>query len=91
MTKPVIESANKGLGPVWELCKKYNCTKIQLALSYILSYAEVTTVIPGIRTVTQAKENTSGLFPLSPEDRLLIEELGKTDLKDVMKLIQQQG
>jgi len=87
----VIESANTALQPVWELCNKYNCTKTQLALSYILSYPEVSTVIPGIRTVAQAEQNTSGLFGLESKDRQLIEDLGAADFVTVMKLIQQQG
>jgi aryl-alcohol dehydrogenase-like predicted oxidoreductase len=73
------------------LCSKYNCTKTQLALSYILSYPEVSVVIPGIRTVSQAVLNTSGLFGLDQKDRKLIEDLGKKDFSEVMKLIQQQG
>lgn len=87
----VIEAANTALQPVWELCNKYNCTKTQLALSYILSYPEVSTVIPGIRTVAQAAQNTSGLFRLGQKDRQLIEDLGVNDFTAVMKLIQQQG
>jgi aryl-alcohol dehydrogenase-like predicted oxidoreductase len=91
LTPAVIETANKSLEPVWSLCSKYNCTKTQLALSYILSYPEVSVVIPGIRTVTQAVLNTSGLFGLDQKDRKLIEDLGKTDFAEVMKIIQQQG
>lgn len=91
LTSSVIEAANKALQPVWDLCTRYNCTKIQLALSYILSYPEVSTIIPGIRTIEQAKQNTSGLFKLMPEDRLLIEELGKGSFMEVMQLILQQG
>ncbi|HLG38157.1 MAG TPA: aldo/keto reductase, partial [Chitinophagaceae bacterium] len=81
----------KALEPVWNLCGKYNCTKTQLALSYILSYPEVSTVIPGIRTASQAVLNTSGLFQLDQKDKMLIEDTGKTDFAEVMKLIQQQG
>lgn len=87
----VIEAANIALQPVWNLCAKYNCTKTQLALSYILSYPEVSTIIPGIRTPKQTEQNTSGLFKLLPEDKLLIEQLGKESFTDVMQLIQQQG
>ena len=87
----VIETANKNLEPVWSLCGKYNCTKTQLALSYILSYPEVSAVIPGIRTPSQAVLNTSGLFKLDQKDKVLIETLGKNEFAEVMKLIQQQG
>ncbi len=91
LVTPVIEAANKALAPVWNLCAKYNCTKTQLALSYILSYPEVSTIIPGIRTPQQTEQNTTGLFKLFPEDRLLIEQLGRESFVEVMQLIQQQG
>lgn len=91
LTPAVIEAANKALQPVWDLCLKYNCTKTQLALSYILSYPEVSTIIPGIRTISQAEQNTSGLFKMDEADVVLIETLGKADLAEVMRLIQLQG
>ncbi|MEO6613861.1 MAG: aldo/keto reductase [Chitinophagaceae bacterium] len=91
LVQPVIEAANKALQPVWELCTKYECSKTQLALSYILSYPAVSTIIPGIRTAGQALQNTSGLFKLLPEDRLLIEEWGRERFEPVMELIKQQG
>lgn len=91
LTKEVIDTCVTALAPVWKLCKKYNCTKTQLALSYILSYPEVSTVIPGIRTAAQAESNTSGIIKLEQADIAFIEELGTTDFIPVMKLIQEQG
>jgi aryl-alcohol dehydrogenase-like predicted oxidoreductase len=91
LTKEVIDFSNNALDPVWTLCKKYNCSKTQLALSYILSYPEVSTIIAGIRTAEQIQLNTTGLFHLDKEDMEMIENLGETDFVAVMKLIQQQG
>ena len=91
LTVHVIEAANIALQPVWDLCSKYNCSKSQLAVSYILSYTEVSTIIPGIRTAEQVEQNTNGLFVLLPEDKLLIESLGNGSFAAVMQLIQQQG
>ena len=91
LTKDVIDASNNALMPVWALCKKYHCTKTQLALSYILSYPEVSTIIAGIRTAEQVHLNTTGLFHLDGDDRLVIEHLGTTDLLKVMDLIQKQG
>ena len=91
LTKDVIDNCATALMPVWELCKKYGCTKTQLALSYILSYPEVSTVIPGIRTANQAELNTSGLVKLEDNDIAYIEKLGSTDFIPVMKKIQEQG
>lgn len=91
LTREVIDTSNKALEPVWQLCKKYTCSKTQLALSYILSCPGVSTIITGIRTAGQVQLNTSGLFRLDEADMLLIEKLGTTDFVEVMQLIQQQG
>lgn len=91
LTKEVIGTSNNALAPVWALCKKYNCSKTELALSYILSYSEVSTIIAGIRTAEQVQLNTTGLFKLDKPDIEMIEGLGQTDFTSVMKLIQQQG
>jgi aryl-alcohol dehydrogenase-like predicted oxidoreductase len=91
LTKDVIDASNNALSPVWALCKKYNCSKTQLALSYILSYPQVSTIIAGIRTAEQVQLNTTGLFQLGTDDRSMIEQLGATDFVQVMDLIQKQG
>ncbi len=91
LTTPVIDAANTVLEPVWQLCKKYNINKTQLALSYILSHDEVSTIIPGIRTSAQAESNTAGLKRLEKADVALIEQLGATSFIPVMEMIQKQG
>lgn len=87
----VISESNDALKPVWELCKKYNVTKTQLALSYVLSYPAVSTIIPGIRTPEHVAQNTTGLVTLDDSDLEMIEDLGRTNFVPVMELIQKQG
>lgn len=91
LSKEVIEKSLEALEPIWKLCRKYNVNKTQLALSYILSYPEISTVIPGIRTAQQVKDNTSVLIGLDARDMLMIEEYGKNELAELLKLIQAQG
>jgi len=91
LTKEIVETANEVLEPVWQLCKKYAVNKTQLSLSYILSYDEVSTIIPGIRTSAHAEMNTTGLVRLDKADRELIEQLGATSFVPVMEMIQKQG
>ena len=91
LTKEIISSSTQLLQPVWKLCDKYGITKTQLALSYILSYPGVSTVIPGIRTKEHVINNTSGLVRLPGEDRQWIEHFGKTDLLPLLNMIQKQG
>ena len=91
LTREVIDRTNEALTEIWKLCKKYECNKTQLAISYVLSYPEVSVVIPGIRTPEHVISNTSGLFALDISDRLMIEEAGETGLKMIMEMIQKQG
>ena len=91
LTKEIVETANTALEPVWQLCKKYGINKTQLALSYILSYDEVSTIIPGIRTSAHAESNTTGLVRLEKADMELIEQLGAGRFRPVMEMIQKQG
>lgn len=91
LTPHIIDSANTVLKPLWDLCEKYGVNKTQLALSYILSYKEVSTIIPGIRTAAHAEQNTNGLVRLAKEDQAIIEQLGATDFMPLMQQIQQQG
>lgn len=87
----IVQESNEGLAPVWALCAKYGCSKTELALSYVLSYPEVSTVIPGIRTPEHAAQNTSGLFALEAEDKALIEHLGVHQLASLMEQIRSLG
>ena len=87
----IISASGEALAPVWELCRKYHCTKTQLSLSYILSYDEVSVVIPGIRTPEHAQNNTSGLFRLDEGDRQMIEERGMNEFSGLMDRIKKQG
>lgn len=91
LTKEVILASNDALAPVWELCFKYSCSKTQLALSYLLSYTEISTIIPGIRTVEQVEQNTKGLFLLDKDDRLFIEKMGDEKFIAIMQMIKNQG
>jgi aryl-alcohol dehydrogenase-like predicted oxidoreductase len=91
LTPEIITQANNTLEPVWRLCSKYNISKAQLAMSYILSYKEVSTVIPGIRTKEHVTANTNNLIQLDAEDIRLIESYASTTLAPLMNVIEKQG
>ena len=76
---------------IWPLCEKYSINKTSLALSYILSYDAIHTVIPGIRTPQQAIDNTSGIIKLDSEDRDLIERAFTTHFAAVVDEMEKQG
>lgn len=76
---------------IWPLCQKYGISKTSLALSYILSYDAVSTVIPGIRTAQHAIYNTTGIVQLSRHDVEIIEQAFDTHFARVVDLMEQQG
>jgi aryl-alcohol dehydrogenase-like predicted oxidoreductase len=91
LTPEIITGALDALEPLWKLCDKYQISKTQLAMSYVLSYKEVSTVIPGIRTKEHVVSNTSGIVQLDMEDIKLIEAYGSTILATLMQTIEKQG
>jgi aryl-alcohol dehydrogenase-like predicted oxidoreductase len=76
---------------VWPLCEKYAINKTSLALSFILSYQEISTVIPGIRTARHAAENTQGIIQLSLEDVGLLETAYSKYFSEVVDKMELQG
>ena len=76
---------------IWPLCQKYDISKTALALSYILSYPQISTVIPGIRTAQHAIDNTTGIVQLDTEDREFIEGAYRDHLAAVVNLMEQKG
>jgi aryl-alcohol dehydrogenase-like predicted oxidoreductase len=62
-----------------------------LALSFILSIPEISTVIPGIRTQVHVQQNTSGLRKLAENDINFLLSLGDHDWKPVMEMMEKQG
>lgn len=90
--KEILEGALKILQEkIWPLCNKYSISKTSLALSYILSYDAISTVIPGIRTVHHAIENTKGITKLAPEDVAFIEDNFNTGFSNIVNLMEKQG
>ena len=76
---------------IWPLCHQYNISKTSLALSYILSYNAVSTVIPGIRTAQHAIENTTGIVKLSAADKTLVENIFTNHFATIVNLMEKQG
>lgn len=76
---------------VWPLCKKYQTTEAGLALSYILSYPEISTVIPGIRTPEHVALNTKHLVQLEEADKKHLHQLFTTHWQPLMEMMEKQG
>jgi len=91
LTPTVLETSLHVLKPVWEIAAKYEISHTELALSYILSYSEVSTVIPGMKNKDQVQKNTTGITVLKEQDQKEIERLYSEQFEDLMQLMEQTG
>jgi len=76
---------------VWQLLEKYQTTPAGLALSYVLSYKEVSTVIPGIRTPQHVALNTNHIVALEKADQQYLRQLYENQWQHVMQMMEKQG
>jgi aryl-alcohol dehydrogenase-like predicted oxidoreductase len=92
VTPAITEATLKILkDEVWPLCDKYATTEAGLALSYILSYPEISTVIPGIRTPKHVSLNTDHLVAIEGVDKKQLQNIYQTHWQPVMELMEKQG
>lgn len=85
LSKEIIDSYLERQSELYELSKKYDITQSQFALSYILSYDEISTVIPGIRSPQQVRLNTEGIKTISKEDRKRLESINFSELLGMIR------
>lgn len=91
LTEEIMEKSLQLLDEkVWPLGKNEGLSKTSLALSYILSFTEISTVIPGIRTAEQAEANTAGIKQLSTQNKSYLQQLS-AEWEPVMQLMEQRG
>ena len=91
LTPEIIQVANNKLNDkVWPIAHQLHINETSMALSYVLSHPEISTVIPGIRTAEQVKFNTTGLNQLDADTLKRIEH---PDMKwnQLVELLEKQG
>ena len=76
---------------VWPVGNEERLNPVALALSFILSCREVSTIIPGIRTPQHILQNTTDLKILQPDNFEFLLSLAEEDWKPVMELMEKQG
>ena len=91
LTPEIIETANKMLEKIWPITGKYQVSKALLALSFILSFPEISVVIPGIRTEEQAISNAKEPVHLNNEEKEFISGLYEPGFKSLLETLQRQG
>jgi len=91
LTSGILLKSLDYLDEVWEKAEQNNFSKTAFSLSFILSFSEISTVIPGIKTPEQAILNTSGLKYLSGEDLNFVQNIYKEKFIELVELMEKQG
>jgi aryl-alcohol dehydrogenase-like predicted oxidoreductase len=91
LTPAIINAATQSLEKITPLANQYQISKTILALSFVLSFQEISTVIPGIKTPDQALTNTAPFIEFSQKEKDMITELYISDFEPLLNLLQQQG
>lgn len=91
LTPEILSTSLEYLEDVWKQSSKYGISKTSLSLSFILSFIEVSTVIPGIKTPEQAIMNTTGIIKLSEDDLNELIKLYNEKLFHIVDFMERQG
>lgn len=81
----------ESLKPIWPMAEELNISPVTLSLRYILSFSEVSAVIPGIRTSEQAADNVRDLRPLPDSVKGKIREMYDQDLHLLLAEMEKSG
>ena len=87
----IIQSTNILVDKLQPLADKYGMTKTAFAFSFIFSFPEITTIIPGIRTPEQAITNSHPVPVLSREDKQKVVDMFDADFAPLLKQMQLLG
>jgi len=87
----ILERALEALRDVWPLAENLNMTNTALSLSYCLSFPQISTVIPGIKTPGQVDQNTDDIRPVDRTTLECLRQIYTTKLTEVVELMEKQG
>jgi len=91
LTAEIISQSRDALESVSLLAEKYGISKSSLSLSFCASFPEVSTIIPGMKTLEQVEMNTAGIERLSQKDLRMLAELYTDKFAAIVELMEKQG
>jgi aryl-alcohol dehydrogenase-like predicted oxidoreductase len=76
---------------VWPVAQQTGLTPAGLALAFVASFPEVSSIIPGIRTPAQAEQNAAASLALAPVSAAALRALAAGPLAPIAALIERCG
>jgi len=90
LRRSILEILIPELEPLWKIAAKYQVSPALLSLSYILSIAGISTVIPGIRTPNQVELNTVAPIKLDQKDLDLISTMYEKRFSRILEFLESE-
>jgi len=91
LTPAILQEAETALAPVWQRQQRLQLSPVTFSLSFVLSFPEIAAVIPGIKTVQQAIENTSDFATLPADEVAALQQLYEEQLFRLVMLMEAAG
>jgi aryl-alcohol dehydrogenase-like predicted oxidoreductase len=91
LTRKILTESLDALREIWPLAERVKLSKTAFSLSYVASYPQISTIIPGIKTPEQARENTTDIRRLDDADRQAVESLYQKRFAAIVEMMQRQG
>lgn len=91
LTPEILRLALSILGDLHPLTDRYATTLTSLALSFCAAFPEVSTIITGIKTPTQAQENSQPFVEIEERDMLFLTTTIRHRMLEVVALMERQG
>lgn len=90
LTPRILQQSTLDLEPFFELARARKASPASIALAFVLSHPEVSTVIPGMRSPEQAAQNAAGPFGLTESEHDRLRQLYDDRLADLLSLMERE-
>ncbi len=90
LTPRILQQSTLDLEPFFELARARKASPASIALAFVLSHPEVSTVIPGMRSPEQAAQNAAGPFGLTESEFDRLRQLYDDRLADLLSLMERE-
>lgn len=91
LSPEIIQRSRDVLSPAWSRARDSGYTPTQLAMSYIAAVPGVSTIIPGIRTPEQARENANAIALESDRVQEWMQLVSESDVAEIVEMLKARG
>lgn len=84
----LLKTSLKEIQPFFELAKKYKVDPTTLALGFVLNHSQISTAIPGMKTIHQVELNTREKIKIDEKDLEYLHQLWKERFENLLNQLE---